>query len=340
MGSTPTEQSPDRMNLVAIFVASASVLFLALGSSFRQPFGDALSTNLGRVVLVGSAGGALALAGAIRRVRGAEEGPTFELAIFGAASMGAAGVAIGSGWLSAAPLVGGVLAGSVLGALGLGLARLCDRESRASNLLVAGLLGVFIAAAGLSASFGAEAGGAVTGTIMWLVGNAADATPASAGLAAALLIVALVASTVLARRGEAGSAGLAIIGPVALGFATGLVGVFAFIGSFVPRTVRALAPGASPAALLVASVVAGGASAAIIDAVPRFLIGGYALPFAVSIGMLAVPIYLCWNRARLRRLAGPASAAFEALELTVIGVGTAVAVGLVVFLTQVVRSST
>jgi hypothetical protein len=79
---------------------------------------------------------------------------------------------------------------------------------------------------------------------------------------------------------------------------------------------------------------------AAIDTVPRLLVGGYTLPFNVSAGMLAVPIFLLWNRARLRREAGPAPAPLEALELAGIALATAIAAGLVVFLTRIVQAAT
>ena len=87
----------------------------------------------------------------------------------------------------------------------------------------------------------------------------------------------------------------------------GAAGPLAFVGSFAPRCVRSLARGASPRALLPACAAAGAATVVAIDAVQRLLVGGYAFPFNVPAALLAIPIFLAWNRERLRELAGPAS---------------------------------
>ena len=127
---------------------------------------------------------------------------------------------------------------------------------------------------------------------------------------------------------------------LALALGAGAAGPLVFVGSFVPRTVRWLAPSATQTGLLAASAAAGGASVAAIDAVPRLLVGGYDFPFAVAASLLAIPIFLGWNRARLRREVGRAGLAFEALELLAIIAATGVGVALAFALTAVVRSAT
>jgi hypothetical protein len=104
--------------------------------------------------------------------------------------------------------------------------------------------------------------------------------------------------------------------------------------------VRGLAAGASERALLPASVAAGAATVVAIDAVPRLLLGGYDFPFNVAAGLLAVPVFLSWNRARLRQLAGPARRSFEVLEVVWIGVATLTGVALAYVLTSVIRQAT
>jgi hypothetical protein len=130
------------------------------------------------------------------------------------------------------------------------------------------------------------------------------------------------------------------LGLVGLGLGIGAAGPLAFVGTFAPRAVRALAHSASPAALATAGAAAGAAGVAAIDAVPRLLVGGYTLPFNVAAGMLAVPIFLVWNRLRLRREAGALHPILEAAELVGIAALTLVATGLVYVLTVVVRSAT
>ena len=107
---------------------------------------------------------------------------------------------------------------------------------------------------------------------------------------------------------------------IALGIGVGAAGPLAFVGSMVPRAVRWLAPGAAAPAALATTALAGGATVAAIDAVPRLLVGGYDFPFNVPAALLAIPIYLGWNRARLRREVGAGPAWFDALELVAIAV--------------------
>jgi hypothetical protein len=127
---------------------------------------------------------------------------------------------------------------------------------------------------------------------------------------------------------------------LALGLGAGAAGPLVFVGGFVPRAVRWLAPAARPRALLGASAAAGGATVAAIDAVPRLLVGGYDFPFAVPAALLAIPIFVGWNRARLRREAGPKGLAFEALELAAIALATLAGAALAAQLAAVIRVAT
>jgi ABC-type cobalamin transport system permease subunit len=156
------------------------------------------------------------------------------------------------------------------------------------------------------------------------------------------VLAAAVALAIAALRSEA-ALGAAYPTPItflALGLSVGAVGPLAFVGTFVPRAVRALAPAASPRAWLATSAVAGAATVAAVDAVPRLLLGGYDFPFNVAAGMLALPVFLGWNRARLRREAGRAHVAFEAAELVLIFAMTAAAAGLAALLSNVIRVAT
>jgi hypothetical protein len=127
---------------------------------------------------------------------------------------------------------------------------------------------------------------------------------------------------------------------LASGLGIGAAGPLAFVGAMVPRTVRALARGASEPARLAAGAAAGAATVAAIDAVPRLLVGGYALPWNVAAAMLAIPIFLGWNRARLRREAGPAGRAFETLEVALIAGLTLAGIYLAWVLAMVIRAAT
>ena len=113
-----------------------------------------------------------------------------------------------------------------------------------------------------------------------------------------------------------------------------------FVGALAPRCVRWLARGASARALLPACAAAGAASVVAIDAVPRLLVGGYDFPFNVPAALLAIPIFLGWNRQRLRTLAGPASRGFEIFEVVLIAGMTLAAAGLAYTLASVIAFAT
>lgn len=343
MAGTGARMTSGQGIAIAILGASALVVALALAASFRMELGEGVSANAARGALAAAGGGLFALAGALRRVRGAEEGPYFELALYGGSAGGAAGAALGVGLIASSATLGASLGALLVAALSVAAVRLIDRHARLSNLGAGLLLALFIVAAALAGSFGAEQAGLPSTFIAWLLGDFSTATAASAGVAMLVLVAFTIAALRVnpGARGESGgdSRG-ARLAPLALGFGIGLVGVLGFVGSFVPRAVRALASDAPARVFLVSSVVAGGATVAAIDAVPRLLIGGYALPFAVSTGMLAVPIFLGWNRGRLRREVGPARVAIEVVEIVLIGLGTLVAASLAGFLTMIVRGAT
>jgi hypothetical protein len=152
-------------------------------------------------------------------------------------------------------------------------------------------------------------------------------------------MVALGVAALRALDRGAGSR-LATVGLLAFGVAVGAAGPLAFVGAMAPRTVRWLARGASERTLLPASVAAGAATVVAVDAVPRLLVGGYTLPFNVAAAMLAVPIFLGWNRVRLRRDAGRASLGFEIVEIAVITGLTLVGAWLALTLTRVIAFAT
>jgi ABC-type Fe3+-siderophore transport system permease subunit len=334
------EERSDRVltpALAGVVAASAAVLAACVLASFRLGFADDLPTLLrvnGPRVLLGAAAGSLvALSGALRlhagRVRALAELELF--AVVAGAAGGGFLLASGSrGAAAAALFAAGCLAG---GGLGLVLARALDRPRRAANLGVAGLLLALTGAAVLAGTFARARTDAVADAVQWLLGDLRGARFASA---AALLACAAILGVVAVRRaGARPSLALA-----AYGLAAGAVGPLAFVGTFAPRAVRALAGPSSPGALLFASAAAGGASVAAIDAVPRLLVGGYDFPWNVSAAFLAIPLLLGWNRARLRREVGPAPRAFEIAELALVATLTAVALGFVLILARVISGST
>jgi ABC-type Fe3+-siderophore transport system permease subunit len=325
--------------LGAVWLASAGVLALVLLASFRLGFASDVETLLRangvRAAFAAGAGALLALAGALRQL-GPGERPLRELAQLGAVA-GAAGAGFAAAQLAAGGAALALFAvGAALGGfLGWRAALALARPRRAANLGVLAFLGAAIAVAALAGTYARARRDAVAPLVAWLLGDLSRASAEGALLllAAAALGVGL-GPLALARGREREAAWLA------LAVGAGAAGPLVFVGSFVPRTVRWLAPAARPAALLAASAVAGGATVAAIDAVPRLLVGGYDFPFAVPAALLAIPIFVGWNRARLRREVGAKHAAFEALELAAIALATLAGALLAAQLAAVIRVAT
>jgi iron complex transport system permease protein len=329
---------------LAIWLASSAVLTGCLLASFRVDFGSdpllLLRANGARVLLGAAVGAAMALGASLRRRRGGR--PLAELeavaAATGAAAGGFAVVSLAPGvtdGLALAVFASGAGAGA---ALGWGAARVLDRRSRWSNLGVGLLLGAIVGAAAVTGSYSGARLDIVHPVVRWLLGDLSLAAPFAAVILAAGVVAlgVFAASRVVALP----STDLTGWGWLATGAAIGAAGPLAFVGTFVPRTVAALAPEGSPRARFAASLAAGAATVVALDSVPRLLVGGYALPFNVAATMLAVPVFLSWNRSRLRASAGVGSPVLEALELVGIGAATALAGAFAWFLTIVVRGAT
>lgn len=323
---------------LAIFFASGCVLAACLLAGFRVAFAADVATLAGvngpRLLVGAGAGALLATAGALRQTAGSER-PLRELTWL-AVSIGAAagGFWLAERWSGAPPLLAFVT-GAVPAALGFGwIAHRLDRPRRATNFGVLALLAVAILAAAVAATYARARRDAVAALVAWLLGDLTGASLASGavlcGIAIGVALAASRANGALRERVEW----------IALGVGVGAAGPLAFVGSMVPRAVRALTPGGSGSLSIAASAVAGGATVVAIDTVPRLLLGGYDFPFNVPAALLAIPIYLGWNRARLRRSAGTAPLWFEVLEIVAIAAATALAAALAYVLVSVVRSAT
>jgi hypothetical protein len=325
--------------LVAIWGASGAVLAGVLLAGFRLGFAEdvptLLAANGSRVAFAAGAGALLALAGALRQLGGFER-PLRELEWLGAAA-GAAGGGFAAAQLApGAPGLALFLPGAALGGgIGWRLACALDRAQRGANLGVLVFLAAALGIAALAGTYARARRDAVAPLVAWLLGDLgrARAPDALLLLAVAALCVALAARALSRGRGVEASW-------VALGLGVGAAGPLVFVGSFVPRTVRWLAPSATPTGFLCTSAAAGAASVAAIDAVPRLLVGGYDFPFCVPVTLLALPIFLGWNRRRLRHEVGRAGFAFEAFELAAIAAATLAGAGLALELTRVVRIAT
>jgi ABC-type Fe3+-siderophore transport system permease subunit len=336
----PLPSRAAELRLGGIAIASGLALAASLLASFRLGFAEdaasLVAINGARVLLGAAAGALLATAGSLRLAGGSER-PLRELEWFAASVGAAAGGFAAAARLPALPSLVAFGAGAVAGGLALlAAARWLDRPRRASNLGVALLLALAIGAAALAGTYVRERRDALVPIVRWLLGDLGGASVASGAVLAVVAVALAIAATRARMRGAAPR----VLERVALGVAVGAVGPLAFVGAMVPRAVGWLAAATPPAARLATSAFAGAATVAAIDAVPRLLVGGYDFPFNVPAGLLAIPIYLGWNRARLRREVGPAPWWLEALELLVIAAATLAATALAVQLTTVIHAVT
>ncbi|MDH3684996.1 MAG: hypothetical protein OEP95_02165 [Myxococcales bacterium] len=330
--------------IAGIWFASAAVLGACVLASFRIDFGSdpqlLLQANGARALLGAAAGAGLAL-GASLRLRGKGR-PLAELEVVAAATGAAVGGFVAVSWLPdvPVPVLAAVfsLAATAGAAAGWAVARALDRGSRWSNLGVALLLAAIVGGAAVAGSYVGARLDFVQPTVRWLLGDLAHAALPSAALLAAAVVAAGAYGAARIRSEPA--VPLAGLGWLVTGLAIGAAGPLAFVGSFVPRAVAGLAPTASAAARLATSMAAGAATVVALDSVPRLLVGGYALPFNVAATMLAVPVLLLWNRARLRRQLGVSPRLLEGVELVGILGATATAVAFAWVLTAVVRGAT
>jgi hypothetical protein len=321
--------------LTLISLAGLVVVALSLLASFRLDFAADLATVLranGARVLLGLAAGSAFGLGAALRLEAGTLRPLADLQWLAAAS-----VAAGAGMLAAGrrPGLAGVAifvgAGAVLGGLAWVVVGRLDRARRWSNVGALVALLVSVALAALAAGYIRARRDVTVPLTLWLLGDLGrvDLGP-SLVLLGLTVIVAL-----LAVRGREQTWSL-----VAWGMGLGATGPLPFVGTFVARTVWRLAPEAPLRSRVWVSAWACGAAVVAIDAVPRLLIGGYAFPFAVPAAMLALPVFLGWNRARLRTLAGSRGPLLEIGEVALIAGVTVYAAKLAYQLIQVVRQLT
>jgi len=331
-----------RIGLGATAAASALVLAAALLTAFRLAPAADLPTLLRvqgpRVLFGGGVGALLAMAGALRQATSHERALRELEWLMAAVGAAAGGFAVARALPGVPGFVAFAAGASLGGAASLLAARALDRPRRATNLGVLAAIAVAILAAALAGTYARARRDAVAPLVAWLLGDLGGATVANA----LALLAAAVAIGAFGRRAlGAGDAGRArTLSWIALGIGVGAAGPLAFVGGMVPRAVRWLAPEATAARALATTALAGAATVAAIDAVPRLLVGGYDFPFAVPAALLAIPIYCGWNRARLRRDVGAGSKGLEAFELAWIVAATAVAIALAAKLTMVVRSAT
>jgi iron complex transport system permease protein len=333
---------------LALLGASAAVALLSVLLSFRLPLAAAdvsLHANGARMLLAAGVGMGLAVSGSLRAAVGGS--PLREAYLFAVSTGAATGVALG---LKGA---GGAVAGSLGGLLGAALfagsVALTDGRRRAGNLALGALMLAMLASAVVATGAGATEEAGFGGAVAWLLGDVSRARTLG-GLAVLAVVAALVAAAARRARdlpvgplgdGAArGRADLSLLSALLLGVAVGAGGLVAFIGLFAPLSVRAFLDrrAGAPGQLWLCGAV-GAAFVMAADALPRYAVGGYALPLNVSIAIAAVPAFLWWNRRRLRRQSARAAGrVFEAIEATAIAASAAVLVFVAYAYTSLVRA--
>ena len=325
--------------LGGVWLASVLVLAAVLLAAFRLGFAEDVATLLTangvRAAFAAGAGALLALAGALRQL-GPGERPLRELEWLGATAGAAGGGFAAAQAFGAVPALLAFAVGAALGGgAGWRAALLLDRAERPSNLLALVFVAAGIGVAALAGTYARARRDVVATLVAWLLGDLSRASATGAVLLLAAAALGVAAGTRALGRGRGDEAAW-----LALGLGVGAAGPLVFVGSFVPRAVRWLAPAAPRTGQLAATAAAGGATVAAIDAVPRLLVGGYDFPFCVAASLVAIPIFGGWNRNRLRRQVGGAGIAFEAFELGVIVLGTLAGAALAFELARVIRTAT
>jgi hypothetical protein len=336
---------PSRVRLVmvlgAVVVGSLAVLTVAALAMFRlglaPELAAALKANGSRVLLGLAAGGAFGLAAGLRQELGSL--PPLRDLQWLASTSAAGGGAVLVSWLVppgsvARDLFVFLVTAATVGPLVWFLVGRLDRPRRWTNLAALAVMVVALILASVAGGYVRARRDFTAPLTLWLLGDLgrADAGPALVLLA---LVVALAVAAGRSDRSRWGTWAL-----VASGLGLGATGPLPFVGPFVARALHRLAAGARPITRVSVGALASGAAVVAIDAVPRLLIGGYALPFAVAAGMVALPVFLGWNWARLRTAAGRRARPLELGELALIALVTAYAASLALGLTRVVRTLT
>lgn len=283
---------------VALAVGSALALAAAAATGFRLRPADALGFAFAiqgpRLLLAATVGAALAASATLARERGRDPIGR-ELLLFGASAFGVLGGALAMR-LGVALSSLGALFGAALGAGALyGIYRL----PRAAMPL----LGVAYPAAWYAGLYGvAYARGtiddAARARLAWWAGDLSHASWLSAGAifgaVAALIAVLALSPVARAERRLALELGL-------LGVAIGAAGPIAFAGSFGVLLVWLAARDRSPRTRLLLAALASAAGLALVDAIQRAVLGGYAQPLNVVTGFVALPVlFVACVRAKQR----------------------------------------
>lgn len=307
--------------LLAAFVAALvlgaaelpprAVLAGLLGGGSQTARTIVLELRLPRAVLAATAGGALALAGAVFQalLRNPLAEP-YILGVSGGAAVGAVaavvlgGLAIASWVVPLAALAGAVVAIVVVLRIALGVGRALD----ARVLLLGGVVvGAFLNALILLLLTMAE-GESFRSAIFWMMGSLSAATWSTDLLLAAYVIPSAAALVLLARpldllalgeetalylgtRVERVKLAAYLVASLMVAASVAACGVIGFVGLIVPHALRLLW-GSDHRRLLPASFLAGAAFLLLADTAARTVAGATELPVGVVTALVGVPIFV------------------------------------------------
>jgi iron complex transport system permease protein len=332
-----TQPTVDRVaarsaSAAALAAVSLLVLVGAAATAFRlspaEALGFAFAIQGPRLVLAAAVGAALGASAALSRERGRDPIGR-ELLLFGASGLGVLGGALALGGIAPA-LRGGAMSihlGAALASLGallgaaLGAAALYGayRLPRAAMPL----LGVAYPAAWYAGLYGAAYArgtldAAERARLAWWAGDLSHASWASAGAVFAA-VAALIGVSALARAAAHADRRFAL--EIALlGVAIGAAGPIAFAGSFGAALAWLVARGSSPGTRLWLAALASASGLALVDAVQRAVLGGYAQALHAVTGFIALPVlYIACVRGKQRAEGRrrPLLTAFESLAVAV-----------------------
>jgi hypothetical protein len=271
------------LRLGAWLAVGLAIALAAMSLQFRFGLGElqdfTIDANGPRWLLAFAAGALFGCAGL--QVPARYAAPEWFLAI---STASAAGCVLGWQFAAAPGAWFGLAAGAVLGHLAV--------RMLPPHRVVAALLCLALAAAGLFAGSLVKAEPNTARLLVWwALGDVGHATWAT-GVIGVLALPAVW----LIRDARAS-------GWLALGLAVGLAGPIAFLAWWIPLAEARIA-GLAGARRIFLCMIAGGVLLLTVDAVQRFLIGGYGFGLNFPLALIGTPIYLWWcagRRASARR---------------------------------------
>jgi len=330
MTSGPASDGLNVRTLYAVLGGTVLVLMLLslmIGpAGFGLPHGEGAGLILGeirlpRTLLAALTGGSLGLAGAA--LQGYLRNPLAEPGIIGISSGAGLGAVLAihtgaSSALGVALPLGGLIGGALATMTVLGLA---GERGSALTLILAGVAVSSVATALISLVLSVSKNPfASVEIVFWLLGSLADRSMTHVWIAGPLMLAGMAVLASLGPSLDALTLGedaaqnlgidlsrvrlLVVIGTaLAVGSATAIVGMIAFVGLVVPHVLRPLV-GHAPSRLLPASLLGGAALVLASDVALRVFAPGGEIRLGVLTALMGAPFFL-WLVLKLRAELGP-----------------------------------